>query len=81
MRDANKVVSTVQSLRAAGYQIDVRALAVNALFSQQGILQRYEEQKADRGNGRMTTPKPTKRLTTECRARWNASSAKSWLTG
>ena len=56
MRDANKVVSTVQSLRAAGYQIDVRALAVNALFSQQGILQRYEEQKADRGNGRMTTP-------------------------
>jgi hypothetical protein len=55
MRDGDKVAQTMQSLRAAGYLIDARALAVNGLLSIQGILQRYENQKADRGIGRMTT--------------------------
>ena len=56
MRDVSKVAQTMQSLRAAGYEIDARALAVNGLLSMQGVLQRYENQKADRGIGRMTTP-------------------------
>ena len=56
MRDGNKVAATMESLRGAGYEIDARALAVNPRLSEQGILQRYENQKADRGTGRMTTP-------------------------
>ena len=56
MRDVRKVAQTMESLRETGYQIDARALAVNGLLSMQGILQRYENQKADRGIGRMTTP-------------------------
>lgn len=56
MRDGNKVAETMQSLRDAGYQIDARALAVNTQLSQQGIMQRYENQRVDRGSGRMTTP-------------------------
>jgi len=60
MRDSNKVGETMKSLRAAGYKIDARALAVSELFSQQGIMQRYEEQKADRGTARMTTPEAHK---------------------
>ena len=60
MRDGNKVADTMQSLRAAGYEIDARVLAVNERFSQQGIFQRYENQKADRGTGRMTTPEAHK---------------------
>ena len=56
MRDSDKVAQTMQSLRAVGYEIDARALAVNGMLSLQGILQRYENQKADRGIGRMTTP-------------------------
>lgn len=55
MRDPDKVAQTMTLLRAAGYRIHVQALAVNARFSQQGILQRYEGQKLDRGTGRMTT--------------------------
>lgn len=56
MRDGDKVAATMSSLRAEGYQIDARVLAVNARLSEQGILQRYENQKLDRGVGRMTTP-------------------------
>ena len=56
MRDGDKVAATMESLRAAGYKIDARALAVSARLSEQGILQRYENQKADRGAGRMTAP-------------------------
>ena len=56
MRDSNKVVETMTSLRAAGYEIDARALAVNPKLSWQGVMQRYEAQKLDRGNGRMTAP-------------------------
>lgn len=54
MRDAEKVASTMTSLRAAGYRIDARAMAVNERLSWQGVLQRYENQKLDRGTGRMT---------------------------
>jgi hypothetical protein len=56
MRDPDQVAATLKSLRAAGYTIDARALAVNPRFSEQGILQRYEGQREDRGVGRMTTP-------------------------
>ena len=55
MRDHNKVAQTMLDLRKDGYFIDARALAVNYRFSEQGILQRYEGQKADHGYGRMTT--------------------------
>jgi predicted ABC-type ATPase len=54
MRDANKVAQTLRSLRGAGYEVEARALAVNERLSWQGVLQRYESQKADRGYGRMT---------------------------
>jgi len=56
MRNPDVVASTMKSLREAGYEIDARALAVTWQLSEQGILQRYENQKADRGVGRMTTP-------------------------
>ena len=56
MRDGEKVAATMASLREAGYQIDARALAVTSRLSEQGIMQRYENQRADRGAGRMTTP-------------------------
>jgi len=60
MRDGDKVAATMQSLREAGYAIDARALAVTAKLSEQGIMLRYEGQKADKGNGRMTTPESHK---------------------
>ncbi|MDY0134402.1 MAG: zeta toxin family protein, partial [Atribacterota bacterium] len=56
MRDGNTVAKTMNGLRTAGYEIDARVVAVNYQFSEQGILQRYEAQKADRGAGRMTAP-------------------------
>lgn len=56
MRDANKVADVMQGLRAAGYEIDARALAVNSRLSEQGILLRYERQKAEEGAGRLTPP-------------------------
>lgn len=56
MRDSDKVAETMTSLRVAGYEIDARALAVNPKLSWQGVMQRYEKQKLDRGNGRMTAP-------------------------
>ena len=56
MRSPAVVAATMQSLRQAGYEIDARALAVNERVSWQGVMQRYEEQKADRGVGRMTAP-------------------------
>ena len=56
MRDAETVARTMTSLRQAGYRIDARAVAVNFQLSEQGIIQRYEAQKRDRGFGRMTTP-------------------------
>lgn len=55
MRRPEAVARTMRDFRAAGYKIDARALAVNSCLSKQGILQRYEKQKADRGAGRMTT--------------------------
>jgi len=56
MRDPSTVAKTMLNLRGAGYLIDARILAVNERLSWQGVLQRYENQKADRGYGRMTAP-------------------------
>ncbi|BCM78163.1 hypothetical protein KAM329D_32200 [Aeromonas caviae] len=56
MRNLDVVAKTMSSLREAGFEIDARAMAVSPLFSEQGILLRYEQQKAERGTGRMTTP-------------------------
>jgi hypothetical protein len=55
MRNDEVVARTMRDFRDAGYTIDARALAVNFLLSEQGIFQRYENQKLDRGTGRMTT--------------------------
>lgn len=55
-RNSDVVASTMQRFRDAGYAVDARALAVNERFSMQGIVERYETQRADRGSGRMTTP-------------------------
>jgi predicted ABC-type ATPase len=60
MRDGNKVAKTMESLRTAGYEIDARVLAVSEMLSHLGILHRYERQKADRGEARMTTPQSHK---------------------
>jgi len=60
MRNPDVVAATMNSLREAGYEIAARALAVNWRLSEQGIIQRYENQKADRGVGRMTTPEAHK---------------------
>ena len=56
MRDPGKVANTMLSMREAGYLIDARVLAVPHRLSEQGVMPRYEGQKADRGAGRMTTP-------------------------
>ncbi len=56
MRYSNIVAATMTGLRDAGYEIDARALAVPFRLSEQGIYQRYENQKADRSEGRMTSP-------------------------
>lgn len=56
MRSPAVVADTMQGLRQAGYEIDARALAVNERLSWQGVMQRYEAQKQDRGAGRMTAP-------------------------
>ncbi len=55
MRSHEVVSRTLHDFRAAGYATEARVLAVNLMLSEQGILQRYEFQKADRGVGRMTT--------------------------
>lgn len=51
MRDGSKAAATMESLREAGCRIDTRSLAVAWRLSEQGILQRYENQRADRGAG------------------------------
>jgi len=60
MRNPDVVEATMKNLREAGYEIDARALAVPWQLSEQGIIQRYENQKLDRGVGRMTTPEAHK---------------------
>ncbi|MDM0029140.1 zeta toxin family protein [Variovorax saccharolyticus] len=55
-RNSDVVAKTMQRFRSSGYEVDARALAVNERFSRQGIIERYESQRADRGSGRMTTP-------------------------
>lgn len=57
MRNSDTVAATMKGLRAAGFVIDARVVAVNDKLSWQGILQRYEGQRAARGVGRMTTAK------------------------
>jgi len=54
MRDPKIVESTLRSLRTTNYYIEAHILAVNERLSWQGILQRYENQRLDRGAGRMT---------------------------
>lgn len=56
MRSPAVVAETMHGLRQAGYEIDARALAVTERLSWQGVMQRYEAQKQDRGSGRMTAP-------------------------
>jgi|GEM_PF-4895945 len=80
MRDGEKVAATMDSLREAGDQIDARALAVTSRLSEQGIMQRYEKQKVDRGAGRMTTIRLTKRPTMACCRPLSASRARNWPT-
>lgn len=55
MRVKKKVSETMVSLKNFNYVIEAHVLAVNEKLSWQGILQRYENQRADRGFGRMTT--------------------------
>ncbi|WP_328643938.1 zeta toxin family protein [Streptomyces canus] len=47
---------TVRDYRAAGFQVEVVAMAVHKSLSDQGILNRYHEQVRDRGQGRLTQP-------------------------
>lgn len=50
------VERTAADFRAAGYVVEARVLAVNRKWSEQGIFDRYEAQRAALGQGRMTTP-------------------------
>lgn len=54
MRNSDAVEATLKGLKAAGYETEARALAVNSQTSWQGVLQRYEKQREVRGAGRMT---------------------------
>lgn len=56
-RQSDVVAATMTRFRQEGYWVDARALAVSKHMSHQGIVERYEEQKAQFGSGRMTTPK------------------------
>ena len=56
MRSPQVVERTIQTFKDAGYFIDARVLAVNERLSWQGVLQRYENQRFERGTGRMTLP-------------------------
>lgn len=56
MRSPQTVERTINAFRRAGYWIDARILAVNKRLSWQGILQRYEHQRAYRGSGRKVDP-------------------------
>ena len=56
LRRPELAAHTIGEFRKAGYTIDVRVLAVPHELSEQGVLMRYEGQKASRGSGRMTPP-------------------------
>ena len=56
MRVPEKVAETAISLRSNGYKVIASALAVNQRLSWQGVIERYEKQRAVWGYGRMTTP-------------------------
>lgn len=56
MRSPETIARTMKIFKNAGYFVDARALAVPERLSWQGVLQRYENQRLDRGAGRMTLP-------------------------
>ncbi|MDN6888323.1 zeta toxin family protein [Variovorax sp. CAN2819] len=56
-RQSDVVAATMTRFRQEGYRVDARALAVSKHMSHQGVVERYEKQRAQFGNGRMTTPK------------------------
>lgn len=54
MRSPDTVARTVEQFREAGYRVEARVLAVPERLSWQGVLQRYEDQRAAKGTGRMS---------------------------
>lgn len=54
MRSPETVARTVEQFREAGFRVEARVLAVPERLSWQGVLQRYEEQRAAKGTGRMS---------------------------
>ncbi len=54
VRDPSVFREPIDRLRAAGYRIEVAALAVPQATSQMGILSRYAQQVQDKGSGRLT---------------------------
>ena len=52
-RDNRAAAAHMRAYRDAGYRVEVMAVAVPAAMSNQGILNRYYEQVADRGHGRL----------------------------
>ena len=54
MGSPDSVMDRIQKFEKAGYQIEIRVLAVNERHSWLGVLRRYEEAKARSGSGRMT---------------------------
>ena len=59
MRNSDVVADSMKNFRESGYSvysIEARALTINPRLSEQGILLRYEKQKAEAGYGRLTPP-------------------------
>lgn len=54
--DAEFLAQGMSKYRAAGYRIEVAAMGVHQALSDQGYLNRYQEQVNDRGQGRLTVP-------------------------
>lgn len=54
MGSPRSVLQRIKVFRDAGYEIEVRVLALNDCQSWLGVLKRYESEKSDRGAGRMT---------------------------
>lgn len=54
VRDPSVFREPIDRLRAAGYRIEIAALAVPEATSQMGILSRYAQQVQDKGSGRLT---------------------------
>jgi len=54
MRDPGDFAEPARMFRDAGYRVETAILAVPESLSRLGILQRYEEQRRDKGHGRLT---------------------------